>query len=800
MDMNEEQSIPRHILIGSLSILLILAFYLRLVYVRRTSLFVDEFVSLWAAKMVLGRGVPIFPSGNFYSHGMLFTYLEAPFVGLLGFGEMVARMPSLFIGVLTLPVVYLLGKRVWGEGIGLLAATCLAWEPEAILWGGRARMYSLLQLLVLGMVLLFYKGAIREERVGYLYGAAFLFWAALFTQPEAILLVPAFFLAVWFCRGWRRLLSPGIVKFFSLSALGVLAIFVINRFGQPGQLETLQETRPFLLPTWKVGLRIFAPFFFQSWRLPFTLLFLTGIPLLVTRQRGKAGHSPRREGVVYLYIIFGTVILILLLLVGGTWQRPRYAFMVLPLFFLLSSWALSEIKSRFWPRLARSVPGFPKGWFFAIVAVAISSYIFLLGLEEAYQQEWGYDLAFRYLKERWQDGDVVLTVIPAASSLYLGQTDYFAIQRGYEEYIMERDGVLVDRWTGASPLTTTEELAEVLKENQRIWFVVDGWRLQTRYEVEFVELLLDQMALVYQERGAMVFFSEGYHDSPPPAVSRPLVANLDGRMMLRGYELLADEIDPGDELEVTLFWQALDPQKEYVVFLHLVGEDGERIAQDDKEPLQALYSPAFWPPEEVVRDRHRLPLPERAHPGLYRLDLGLYEAATQDRLSILGSKGEVVGDKMTLDFIHLSGGVVAEPSHRLEANLGGIITLLGYDLPQSKARPGEALPLTLYWRAEGIIDGDYTVFVHLVGDDGLIWGQEDSQPRHGFYPTSYWDPGDMVVDEHSVSAKPDAPWEEYRLLVGIYLLSTMERLPLLDETGEVISDFISLGEISVSAE
>ena len=155
---------------------------------------------------------------------------------------------------------------------------------------------------------------------------------------------------------------------------------------------------------------------------------------------------------------------------------------------------------------------------------------------------------------------------------------------------------------------------------------------------------------------------------------------------------------------------------------------------------------------------------------------------------------------MTLDFIHLSGGVVAEPSRRLEANLGGIITLLGYDLPQSKIRRGEAFPLTLYWRAEGIIDEDYTVFVHLVGDDSLIWGQEDSQPRHGFYPTSYWDPGDTVVDEHSVSAKPDAPWEEYRLLVGIYLLSTMERLPLLDETGEVISDFISLGEISVSAE
>lgn len=773
--------------------LVILGLYLRLLYVERVSFYFDEFMTIWAAENVLGRGLPIFPTGDLYSHGLLSTYLEALFLRLFGFQEGLLRLPNVALGVVTILLLYRMGGGLYSPMVGLLAVAWLATDPEAVIWSGRARMYALLQLLALAAIYLFYQGGVAQDKARYRYLGLVLFVGALLAHAEAALLWPALALALSLERGLRWLIRKENLSLFLLGGVAIGAIFLLNLVGQPGHLETIQEERPiFLLPQkWWGGLRAFVPFFLEPWRLPATLLLILGLPFLL-RRRGAATR--------YLLAIFASIMVVLIFLTGATWRDPRYAFMVLPLFFLLAGAGVEELMVRLLSRFSTGLSPQPSLWVMPLFVVLIVLFTTLAGWDETYRQEWGYDLAFRYVQEHRKADDLALTIIPPASRLYLGRADYYAIQRGYEFYVMEEEGRLVDRWTGAELLNTTTQLERLLKEGKRLWLVVDGWRFQSRYDVEFVELVLDQMDLAYEERGTMVFFSQGYRRRPAPAVSQPLAVDFEGRMMLRGYELLTDEIDPGGELEVTLLWQALDPQKEYVVFLHLVGEDGERVAQDDKEPMQALYPPAFWPPQEVVRDRHRLSLPESAQPGLYRLDLGLYEADTQEHLSILGPKGEAVGDKIILDFLRLSGGVVAEPSHRLEADLGGIITLLGYDLPRSNVRPGEAFPLTLYWRAEGVIDEDYTVFVHLVGDDSLIWGQEDSQPRHGFYPTSYWDLGDMVVDEYSVSVKPNAPWGEYRLLLGIYLLSTMERLPLLDETGEVISDFISLGEISVGGE
>jgi len=43
------------------------------------------------------------------------------------------------------------------------------------------------------------------------------------------------------------------------------------------------------------------------------------------------------------------------------------------------------------------------------------------------------------------------------------------------------------------------------------------------------------------------------------------------------------------------------------------------------------------------------------------------------------------------------------------------------------------------------------------------------------------------------------PPGDYELRVGIYLLATGERLPLLDVNGQVLSDGISLGAVRVQA-
>jgi hypothetical protein len=100
---------------------------------------------------------------------------------------------------------------------------------------------------------------------------------------------------------------------------------------------------------------------------------------------------------------------------------------------------------------------------------------------------------------------------------------------------------------------------------------------------------------------------------------------------------------------------------------------------------------------------------------------------------------------------------------------------------------GQALRLRLYWQAREPVGEDYTVFVHLLGEDGQLWGQHDGQPEGGFYPTSFWDEGEVVVDEHEIVLRPDTPPGEYQIVTGLYRLASGERLAV-DVGGQVMGD------------
>jgi hypothetical protein len=91
--------------------------------------------------------------------------------------------------------------------------------------------------------------------------------------------------------------------------------------------------------------------------------------------------------------------------------------------------------------------------------------------------------------------------------------------------------------------------------------------------------------------------------------------------------------------------------------------------------------------------------------------------------------------------------------------------------------PGKALRMNLEWQALKPMAKDYTVFVHAIGPDGVLWGQHDSMPRDGAAPTSGWQPGAVISDTMRLELKADAPsGPGYSYPVGLYLWQTGERL------------------------
>ena len=79
-----------------------------------------------------------------------------------------------------------------------------------------------------------------------------------------------------------------------------------------------------------------------------------------------------------------------------------------------------------------------------------------------------------------------------------------------------------------------------------------------------------------------------------------------------------------------------------------------------------------------------------------------------------------------------------------------------------------------------------------------IVGQVDAWPVQGTFPTSQWTPGEVVRDPYVIQLSPDLPPGDYRLHVGLYLLATLQRLPVLDTTGAAVDDKVEVGGLTVS--
>jgi len=119
---------------------------LRLIALGYKSFWIDEIASVAIAR----RAAPVFWHFLWHDEGNMAAYyvLLRPWLHL-GYGEGVVRMLSVIPGVLSIPLMYGLGRRLFGGKTAVLAATLLALSPCAIAVSQEARAYSFVVLAVL---------------------------------------------------------------------------------------------------------------------------------------------------------------------------------------------------------------------------------------------------------------------------------------------------------------------------------------------------------------------------------------------------------------------------------------------------------------------------------------------------------------------------------------------------------------------------------------------------------------------------------------------------------------------------
>lgn len=134
----------------------------------------------------------------------------------------------------------------------------------------------------------------------------------------------------------------------------------------------------------------------------------------------------------------------------------------------------------------------------------------------------------------------------------------------------------------------------------------------------------------------------------PPAT--PFAVQFGDSIALNGVTAAKTEVKAGDLVPFTLYWQALQtPALDYSVFAHILDANGNKVAQLDWQPHDAIgrLPATAWLVGQPVVDTQTLTLPTTLAPGEYHLIVGLYNWQNGQRLPVTGVNTET-GDIVTI--------------------------------------------------------------------------------------------------------------------------------------------------------
>lgn len=291
---------------------------------------------------------------------------------------------------------------------------------------------------------------------------------------------------------------------------------------------------------------------------------------------------------------------------------------------------------------------------------------------------------------------------------------------------------------------------------------------------------------------------------------------FDGLALL-GADMVRDQLKAGERLDLTLYWEARQspvsdvhhspltdeyhsPLPDAQFRLRLVDPSGVIRQEALIRPAGDGYPADRWLAGERFKGQFGLYLPEDAPGGRYAVELlpeppllrsGVW--ATLRRW--LGAEPGVELGAVEVDARSIGQPATLIPppddlalSNPLQATLGDRVRFLGYDLHTETVRPGGEVSFTLYWQGLRPMEFNFSVFTHLLGPSNQVIGQKDGVPQDGTYPTTHWEPGEVVADRYSFVVNADVPPGSYPLEIGMYRPETGVRLPVLDADGQPVPD------------
>ncbi len=598
---------------------------------------------------------------------------------LFGQSEFALRALSAVAGLALVLCTYLLGRRLFGEAAGLMAAFLGAISPFAVYYSQEARMYALLAALAAASTYLLLRAlpnsqSLSSRRSGVVALAGYVLTAAagLYTQYAFpfVLLVHNVVFAVWWLVHSRR---PSVARWRWLAVwlgaqAGVVALYL------PWLSIAIRS-----VAGWPSAGQAYAPGAALPTALLNVLRWLTVGHTLPLREAwvGLAGAgalllaglwpAPRadepsadaglREGsrwfgvaTLALYLLLPIALIFAFDLYKEAWLK--FLIVVLPPFHVLVARGidnLARLVSRDWGLGVGRLRASNLQSLISFVVLILASIATRPSLQNLY-----FNPAYFRDDYRQIASDVGADVAPSAGSaaVILDAPNQWEV---FTYYYPDRD--VYPAPYRPDPAEADAFLAPLVARCRRLYVLY--WGDAESDPQRRVESWLAAHTYKADDRwyGRVRLATYGVAPLPEePAV--PLDASFGNAagaaIHLRGYALAGDSFALGDVLPVTLFWEARSPVAEvYKVTVQVLDPAGALVAQHDGEPVGGLAPTSAWQPGQTVADRHGVLLPTGLAPGRYTLAVALYHAATGERLDA-ALDGTSAGDHLVLTDIEIA--------------------------------------------------------------------------------------------------------------------------------------------------
>lgn len=142
----------------------------------------------------------------------------------------------------------------------------------------------------------------------------------------------------------------------------------------------------------------------------------------------------------------------------------------------------------------------------------------------------------------------------------------------------------------------------------------------------------------------------------PPETSHPVSVTVGDGLALLGYDMSSDSVRKGEQVKITLYWQAKERQlQSNKVFIHLLDDSGKLYAQHDGIPGDWGYPTTDWMKNEIVPDRIYLSLDDEIPAGNYHLFVGMYDEASGQRVPLVLGPQAIAGSTYRLAGLEVTG-------------------------------------------------------------------------------------------------------------------------------------------------